>query len=157
MPDLTGLGSLADLAGNLVNRFWPPSASETEKLGATVQIQQMLETRETAMLDAQKAIISAEMSQGDNYTKRARPTIVYFGLIAIGLVHVLLPVLAWLVLSATGKPLTNMPSITLPDEFWFTWGGVCGVWILGRSAEKGGAANKVLGMITGSKAAKRNG
>lgn len=150
--DITGLGSIADLASSLVNRLWPASASETEKLGATVQIQQMLEARESAMLDAQKAIISAEMNQADNYTKRARPTIVYFGLVAIGLVHVVLPVLAWLALSLTGSPLTNMPTISLPTEFWATWGGVCGVWILGRSAEKSGVANKVVGMITGSKA-----
>lgn len=153
--DLTGLGSLADLASGLVNRFWPPSASESEKIGAAMQIQQMLEARESAVLDAQKAIVTAEMQQSDNYTKRARPTIVYFGLVAIGLVHVVLPVLAWLVLSATGKPLTNMPTIALPGEFWATWGGVCGVWILGRSAEKSGAAGKVVDLITGSKTAKK--
>jgi len=152
--DITGIGSLADLASNLVNRFWPPSASEAEKIGATVQIQQMLESRESAVLDAQKAIITAEMQQADNYTKRARPTIVYFGLVAIGLVHVLLPVLAWLVLSLTGKPLSNMPAIALPSEFWLTWGGVCGVWIIGRSAEKNGAAGKVVDLITGSKTSK---
>jgi len=152
--DITGIGSLADLASNLVNRFWPPSATETEKIGATVQIQQMLESRESAVLDAQKAIITAEMNQSDNYTKRARPTIVYFGLVAIGLVHVLLPVMAWLVLSTTGKPLSNMPAIALPSEFWVTWGGVCGVWIIGRSAEKSGAAGKVVDLITGSKTSK---
>lgn len=149
--DVTGLGSLAELATNLVNRFWPPSASETEKLGASMQIQQMLEAREIAVLDAQKTIIAAEMSQADNYTKRARPTVVYFGLFAIGLVHVALPVLAWLVLAANGKPMEAMPNIALPSEFWLTWGGVCGVWIIGRSAEKSGATGRIVSAITGAK------
>lgn len=152
--DITGIGSLADLASSLVNRFWPASASEAEKIGASVQIQQMLASRETAVLDAQKAIITAEMNQTDTYTKRARPTIVYFGLVAIGMVHVLLPMAAWLVLSITGKPLSNMPTIALPGEFWMTWGGVCGVWIIGRSAEKSGAAGKVVDLITGGKTGK---
>lgn len=150
--DMTGIGSLADLASNLVNRFWPPSASEAEKIGASMQIQQMLEAREIAVLDAQKTIIAAEMSQTDNYTKRARPTIVYFGMFAIGLVHVALPVLAWMALTLTGKPLEGMPTIALPSEFWMTWGGVCGVWIIGRTAEKSGAAGRIVSAITGAKA-----
>jgi len=149
--DLSTMGSVADLVQGFMDRLWPKSASETERMGVAMQLQQLLENRESSILDAQKAIITAEMSQGDSYTKRARPTIVYFGLVAIGLVHVVLPVLAWLVLSISGKPLTNMPTIALPAEFWATWGGVCGVWILGRSAEKSGVTSKVVNMITGSK------
>lgn len=147
--DLTGLGSLADLATSLVNRFLPPSATEAEKLAATTQVQQMLETREMAVLDAQKAIVTAEMAQGDNYTKRARPTIVYAGLVAIFLVHVFLPITAWITLLATSRPLANMPAIALPEQFWATWGGVCGIWIIGRSVERAGASNKLVRMITG--------
>lgn len=150
--DLSGLGSIADLAKGLVDRFLPPAATDQEKMAAQLQVQQMLEARETAVLDAQTAIVTAEMAQGDNYTKRARPSIVYFGLVAIGLVHVALPILAWLALLKTGKPLSDMPTISLPSEFWTTWGGVCGVWIIGRSWERTGAANKIVGMITGSKA-----
>jgi hypothetical protein len=149
--DLTGLGSVAELAKSLVNRFLPPTATEAEKLAAQVQMESMLAARENAVLDTQRAVMTAEMAQGDNYTKRARPTIVYFGLAAIGLVHVLLPVIAWVTLTATGKPLANMPTIQLPTDFWFTWGGVCSIWVIGRSAERRGSTNPVVKFVTGSK------
>lgn len=148
--DLTGLGSVADLAKGLVDRFFPPAMSDTEKAAAQIQIEQMLEQRETALIDLQRSVITAEMAQGDNYTKRARPSIVYFGLAAIGLVHVLLPVLAWLILTLMGKPI-ELPAITLPEQFWLTWGGVCSIWMIGRSAEKRGQSGKMLSLITGSK------
>lgn len=148
--DFTGLGSVANLAKGLIDRFFPPSMSDTEKAAAQIQIEQMLEQRETALIDMQRSIITAEMAQGDNFTKRARPTIVYFGLAAIGLVHVLLPVLAWLVLTIMGKPIA-LPQIQLPEQFWFTWGGVCSIWVIGRSAEKRGQSGQMLSLITGSK------
>jgi len=149
--DFTGFGSVAVLAKDLVDRFFPPAATEAEKTAAKLQLQQMLEVRENTIVETQRAVMTAEMAQGDAFTKRARPSIVYFGLLAIGLVHVLLPVLAWVSLVATGKALTNMPNIQLPSEFWFTWGGVCSVWIVGRSTERFGIANKITAAITGGK------
>ena len=149
--DLTGIGSVADFAGTLVKRFFPPKMTDAEKAQAQVQLQGMLDQRETSLIESQKSIIMSEMSQGDNFTKRARPCIVYFGLIAIGLVHVLIPMTAWFVLITTGKPLTDMPAIVLPGEFWATWGGVCSIWVIGRSTEKRGTTNKLVSMITGGK------
>jgi len=155
MPiDLTGLGSVAELAKGLVDRFLPPAATETERMAAQLQIQEQLERRESAVLDAQKGIIVAEMQQSDNFTKRARPAIVYFGLAAIGLVHVLLPMIAWIYLASTGKPMDGMPQIVLPGEFWATWGGVCSIWVIGRTMEKRGAtgiAGQIAGLVTGGK------
>jgi hypothetical protein len=104
----------------------------------------MVEKREASLVDAQKSIIVSEMQQGDTYTKRARPTLVYAGLFFIFLVHVLFPIAAFF----TNKP---MPTLLLPTEFWWAWSGVCGVWVLGRSAEKKGAAGKLVSMITGGK------
>ena len=149
--DATGLGSIADLAKGLVDRFLPPVATEQEKLAAQMQVQQMLDARESAVLDTQKAVIVAELQQGDTYTKRARPSIVYYGLWFIGLVHVLLPIVAWIVLKWTGQPLADMPNIKLPREFWLAWGGVCSIWSVGRDAARGGVTNKVVSMITGAK------
>lgn len=149
--DFAGIGSIADFAKSLVDRFLPQAATEQERLAAQLQIEQQLQARESAVLDTQKAVMTAEMAQGDNYTKRARPSIVYFGLVSIGLVHVLFPILAWLMLLATGHALADMPKIQLPAEFWFTWGGVCSVWIVGRSVERSGATNKIVSAITGSK------
>ena len=142
--DLTGIGSVADFAGTLVKRFFPPKMTDAEKAQAQVQIQEMVEKRVASLVDAQKSIIVSEMQQADNYTKRARPTLVYAGLFFIFLVHVLFPIAAFF----TSKP---MPTVSLPAEFWWAWSGVCGVWVLGRSAEKRGAANKLVNMITGGR------
>lgn len=147
--DITGIGSIARLAGDLVGRFFPPAMSQQDKAVAQLEIERMLEARETALIDMQRSVITAEMAQGDNFTKRARPSIVYFGLAAIGLVHVLLPMIAWLTLTITGQALTGMPTITLPTEFWYTWGGVCSIWVIGRSAEKRGRSGEMLSLITG--------
>jgi len=142
--DLTGIGSIADLAKGLVDRFLPPAMTGAEKAQAQLQMQEILEKRETTLIDAQKSIIVSEMQQADNFTKRARPSLVYSGLLFIFLVHVAFPIAAFF----TSKP---MPSLTLPTEFWWAWGGVCSVWVVGRSAEKKGAAGSVISLLTGNK------
>ena len=142
--DLTGIGSIADLAKGLVDRFLPPAMTGEQKAQAQIQMQEILEKRETTLIDAQKSIIVSEMQQADNFTKRARPSLVYSGLLFIFLVHVAFPIAAFF----TSKP---MPSLTLPTEFWWAWGGVCSVWVVGRSAEKKGAAGSVISLLTGNK------
>ena len=142
--DITGLGSVADLAKGVVERFFPPKMTDTEKTQAQLQLQELLEKRENTVVAAHKEIIVAEMNQGDAFTKRARPCLVYAGLVFIFLVHVVFPMIAW---------FTNesLPALTLPEEFWWAWCGVCGIWVIGRSAEKKGARNKSINMITGAK------
>lgn len=142
--DFTGIGSIADLARDVVKRLWPASMDEGEKATAQLELQQLLETRERQIAEAQRDVIVAEMQQGDSYTKRARPTIVYAGLVAIFLVHVVTPVLSAFLSNA-------VPSITLPEEFWYTWGGICGVWMIGRSAERIGLKSRVIDIVTGEK------
>ena len=153
--DLTGLGSVAALAKSVVERFLPEKMSDGDKAAATLQLQELLQKREDAVIEAKRSIIVAEMNQGDNFTKRARPMIVYAGLAFIGLVHVIFPIAAWMALLLTGKPLANMPELVLPTSFWTAWGGVTSIWVIGRSAEKKGVndANleKVVRLITGSK------
>ncbi len=90
---------------------------------------------ETRTIEAKEKIMVAELQQTDNYTKRARPTIIYGGLAILALNHVLLPWAAWFGIHIFSKAI-NLPSITLPSEFWIAWGGVCGVYAFGRSKEK---------------------
>jgi hypothetical protein len=142
--DITGLGSVADFADTVVKRFFPPKMTDAEKAQAQINLQQMLQARENSLVESQKSIMVSEMQQGDAYTKRARPTLVYAGLAFICLVYVLFPIAAFF----TGRP---MPQLSLPGEFWAAWGGVCSVWVIGRSAEKRGAANKIVNMITGGR------
>ncbi|MBN2060716.1 MAG: holin family protein [Deltaproteobacteria bacterium] len=140
--DITGLGSVADAAKSIIERIFPPKMTDAEKAQAQVQLQELLQQRENNLIEAQRSIIVSEMSQGDSFTKRARPTIVYAGLAFIFLVHVAFPIIAYI----NGQ---DLPQLSLPDQFWWAWTGVCGVWIIGRSAEKKGIENKVVSMITG--------
>jgi len=94
-------------------------------------------------VDAKTQIMVAELNQGDAYTKRARPTVIYMGLAYIGLVHVFLPIAAFI----SGSKL---PEIYLPSEFWWAWGSVVSVYGIGRTLEKNGIQNKVISMITGT-------
>jgi len=142
--DLTGIGSIADAAKGIIDKFLPDKMSEAEKAQAQIQLQEMLQKRENLLIDAQKSIIVSEMQQGDNFTKRARPSLVYAGLAFIFLVHVALPMAAFF----CGRP---MPELSLPGEFWASWATVVGIWSLGRSAEKRGGTGKLVNLITGNK------
>ncbi len=149
MFGMEALGTVADLAGGIVDKFWGDKIDEGEAARIKLEIQKAISDRETALVTSQRDIITAELNQSDNYTKRARPTLVYAGLVFIALIHVILPIIAWGALMISGEPLDNMPSIKLPPEFWWAWGGVCSTWIIGRTAEKRGAKNNVVSMITG--------
>ena len=96
-------------------------------------------------LDAERSkLVLAEIQSSDTFTRRARPTVVYAGLVFIFTLYVLLPLVAFF----KGG---NAPQYSLPDEFWWAWSGVVSVWVLGRSYEKvnvPGAVNKAL---TGAK------
>lgn len=142
--DLTGIGSVADAAKGIIDRFFPPKMTEQEKADAQVKLQELLQARDNSLIEAQKSVMVSEMSQGDSYTKRARPTIVYAGLAFIFAVHVAFPIIAYM----SGRLL---PELSLPEEFWWSWTGVCGVWVMGRSMEKNGSTNKIVKMITGQK------
>jgi len=147
--DLTGIGAVADFAKGIVDRIFPPGADPQEKLAAQTAIQQMVEERENRIVDAKAAVMVAEMNQDDIYTKRGRPTILYGGMLFIAANHVVFPIAAWVVNLALAAPV-EMPALTLPDEFWWAWGGVCSVYVLGRSAEKmGGAGGGLVGKLFG--------
>jgi len=148
--DLTGIGSVADFAKDLVERFFPKKMDEKEKLAAIASMTDAIGEREVRVVESKKAVLVAELNQGDNFTKRARPSIVYFGLAVIGLNHVVLPWAAWFLVKVFSVN-AELPEIELPTEFWYTWGGVCSVWVWGRSQEKIGAKDKIISLITGGK------
>ena len=140
--DLTGIGSLADLASTVVNKFFPNKISEAERNKAELEMQKLFQDYETQILDAKKNILVAELNQSDNYTKRARPSVVYMGLIFIAIVYIIFPI-------ATFITKNEMPKLELPQEFWFAWGSVVSVWSIGRSYEKSGGTNSTIKKITG--------
>lgn len=122
-----GVGSLVKELGEVADKFVTTSA---EKAELRAKFEEILQKRDAeveqtyrAELSAQKEIIVAELQQGDNYTKRARPTILYAGLLFALWNYVLAPTF--------GKS-----GLVIPVEFWTVWGGVCGVYVWRRSDEK---------------------
>lgn len=108
------------------------------KLGALVQERDgELEKTFRKQLEAKERVMVAEMTQGDNYTKRARPTVVYAGLIIMALNYMVLP---W-VAHFSGQLL---PTIEIPAIFWTAWGGVVATWSIGRDVNR-----QKLGVLLG--------
>lgn len=145
-----GISEVIDSVSGVVDKF---TLSKEEKLqfkadmqSKLMQIDTELEKTYRSEIEARADIIKAEMAQGDKFTKRARPSIVYTGLVFIFIVYVLVPVIAYI----AGASKMDMPDIQLPNEFWWAWGTVVSVYGAGRSAEKMGITNKITQLATGS-------
>lgn len=150
MGDLMGIGSVADFAKGIMDRFFPKSMDPAEKAQKQIELQEAISKREDTLINSQKEIIVEELKQGDSFTKRSRPMIIYSGLLFIFMNHVILPMIVWIVTIATGTKI-DPPVLNLPSEFWWAWSGVCSVYVMGRTSEKMGYSNKIIQMITGSK------
>ena len=116
------------------------------------ELEKLLQDRNSAIeqtigaeLSAKERILVAELQQGDAYTKRARPTVVYAGLGFILLNYCIVPAIQAIAGAAVVKPFA------LPPEFWVAWGGIVATWSVGRSAEKRGSRSRAVSMITGSR------
>ena len=109
------------------------------------------------------SVTVAELKQGDKFTKRARPSVVYGGLLFVLINYILFPLIARISLIICGwgaeseaavaqctAYIDTSPLADLPAEFWYAWGGITGTWSVGRSAERIGINNKVTRAITGS-------
>ncbi|CAA0111624.1 Uncharacterised protein [BD1-7 clade bacterium] len=140
--------------GDLVGKFVTTDKDKQAFMLAAEQLLQQrdaeIETTIRAELDAKTRIIEAEMAQGDNYTKRARPTVVYFGLVVIAINHVLVPN-AVQIINQVSQTAVSYNTVNLPTEFWIAWGGICSAWVIGRSAEKRGQRSSVIQAVTGNK------
>jgi hypothetical protein len=95
-----------------------------------------------AELGAKERVLVAELQQGDKFTKRARPMVVYSGLVII-----FLDISARYISHFGENPI---PETMVPTEFWVAWGGVVGTWVIGRTAEKVGIRKKLVGAVTGN-------
>jgi len=110
--------------------------SDDERLQAKNKLAEIEKAASLKLIDYEKNIIDkkaeimvAELKQDDKYTKRARPTIIYMGLIVLVVNNVLLPWISHFIGSAP-------PAIAIPAEFWYAWAGVTGVYAFGRTKEK---------------------
>lgn len=112
-----------------------------------VQLQQQLLAREREIertirdeMNARKSVMLAELNQGDRYTRRARPTIIYAGLVLIGLELFGLRPLILGMIGASPSVIDGSNSIF--TSFLYVWGAVAGVYTIGRSSEKLGAVRR---------------
>jgi hypothetical protein len=143
----SGIGGLAEQIGGIVDRFkmTPDEKAaftlELEKLAAaaTSELEQTMRTE----LQTKERILVAELTQGDTYTKRARPTVVYGGLVFIAFNYSIAPLF-------NGMMDAGIPELTLPSEFWYAWGGIVATWSVGRTMERRGVANNLVKVVTGS-------
>ena len=138
LPEVTGLIDTLHTSGE-------------EKAEAKLKLQRLLMEKDSMIEETareemrlQKATITAELQQGDLFTKRARPTVVYTGLVVMAINYCLAPI----VFIILDRPLVQ---IEMPAEFWMAWSGVVSIWSIGRSAERRGAQGKALNVITGGK------
>ena len=144
-------GGLVKTVGGLVDDL---HLSGEEKQDFKLKFETLLQQRDSAIeqtiraeLNAKMQVVRAELLQGDTYTKRARPTVIYFGLLVIFFNYCLVP----LVQTFMG---TELQPFALPTEFWFAWGGIVSTYAIGRSAEKRGARGRVVTAVTGGSANK---
>ncbi len=144
-----GAGALVGEIGGIVDQF---HLSGEEKQEFKLKLESLLQNRDSeveqtirAELQAKERVLVAELQQDDKFTKRARPAIVWAGLLFIAWNYCVIPSLMTLFDKA-------IQPFALPVEFWAAWGGICTTWVIGRSAEKRGSRSKVTNVITGSKA-----
>lgn len=139
------VGKAVSAIGDTVKKF---VTTDGDRMKMQNELEAILQKRDSeveqtirAELNAKAAFMKAELEQGDTFTKRARPSIIYTGL---GLV-IANSIIGWIA-SFTGH---SVPVLNAPPEFWYAWAGICSAYVLGRSAEKRGARNKVTSFITG--------
>jgi len=141
-----GLSKIMDSGGALVDRFVHTADEKaTFKLEMEALLQKAGSELEETMrteLQTKERIMVAELTQGDLYTKRARPTLVYFGMLIIMINYAIAPILASMM-------DIHLPSLDLPEEFWWAWGGTVGTWSVGRSMERRGVKNNLMTIING--------
>jgi hypothetical protein len=139
-----GTNKLVGSIGKIIDNV---HTSDEEKKAALLEMEKLLLERDREIestirteLTAKERVLVAELQQGDAYTKRARPTVVYAGLFFIAYNYAI-------------APSVGIGRLDLPTEFWLAWGGIVSTWVIGRSAEKRGARSNTLSLITGSKLA----
>lgn len=93
------------------------------------QAQQQANDYEVKLNDIAGQNIRAEETSGDNYTRRARPSVIWFGLLYILWDYCVLPTFAlfWHL---------QLPAALLPQWFWEVWGMVVTGYVFARSTEK---------------------
>jgi hypothetical protein len=104
MADLTGLGSVADLASTVIGRIWPDKTEqEKAQLAAAV-----------SLVQGQLQVNQAEASNPSVFVAGWRPFIGWVCGAALVYHYILRPMLPWL-LALFGKPVPAIPPLDMGD------------------------------------------
>ena len=141
-----GIGKIFDGVKGIIGQF-KLAPEEKAKLDLEIyklqqESEKMIEASYQSELEAKKSIIVAELSQGDNFTKRMRPSLGYFGMGVILFNYCIVPLIAY-IRGEAPKPFE------LPTEFWVAWGGMMATYTVGRTMEKRGITNQFTKIVTG--------
>ena len=136
------IGALAGAADRFITTGDDKNAFKLKAAALVAARDSELEQTIRTELQAKERVLVAELQQGDSYTKRARPTVVYAGLGILVVNHIVLPWVTYF----TGQVI---PDIQIPAVFWGGWSGIVMTWSIGRTVEKRGAGNQVTSLITG--------
>ena len=143
-------GNIISSVGDVADKF---IETKEEKKRFKLELEALLQRRDSEMeqtlraeLQAKERVLVAELQQGDKYTKRARPSVVYFGLAIIFFNYCFVPLMQYLGDTA----IQDIQPFNLPEYFWIAWGGIVGTWSVGRSAERLGYRNRVTSFVTGN-------
>lgn len=129
--DLTGLGSVAQLGSEIVNRIWP-DASESDKAKLTLALAELQAMSETAQ--AQAAVNRAEAESGSWVARNWRPSLGWICVFAFFYQFVLYPPLLWI---TAFFPEVHPPVLESMDVLMQLISGLLGISLAGlRSFEK---------------------
>jgi len=138
---------LGEGVASIADRF---IQSADEKAAFKLEVERLLQARDAELeatirseLQLKERVMVAELQSGDSYTRRARPTMAYFGMLIILLNYLILPWMGYFL--KDGVP----PPIAMPAEFWYAWAGVVGVWSIGRTMERRGSQQELVSLVAG--------
>ena len=155
----SGVGEFAEKIGGVADRF---IHTKDEKAAFTLEMEALLQKRDSEIeatiqkeLDTAARVIEAEMNQDDKYTKRARPTIIYTGLVMFVLNSIIFPKLAVAAVLLNDPAMqalvvSALQPVIIPDAFILAWGGVVAIYSGGRTLEKRGARSASTQAMTGN-------
>ena len=137
-----GVGSLLKngLGSDIKNAIDELHLSPEEKMAHELKIMDRVNARAAqvasevmAQFESVTRIIEAEMKSGDNYTRRARPSMVYWGMFLLSANHFYN---MWM-----NTTRIDWAYLEVPDTVTTAWSGVVGVWVVGRTVEKARAGS----------------
>ena len=84
--------------------------------------------------DLAAKVVERELEDGDLFTKRARPSIIYIGLFVI--LTEIFGIRFWMLTWMDATEIVLKQSNAMLEYFLFTWGGLVTIYIGGRTYEK---------------------